>query len=97
MERLLNDLIGHMRTVKVAGIDMIHAGRNRLSQNGDRAINIARRSPHLRAGQLHRAIAHAIQIIEVPGSVKLPPRSICFVILFSSSSLLVPNHSADND
>ena len=61
MERLLDDLIGHMRTVKVAGIDVVHAGRDRLSQNGNRGLHIARRSPHLRAGKLHRAIAHAVQ------------------------------------
>ena len=61
MKRLLDDLIRHMRTVIVAGIDMIHAGRNRLSQNRDRSINIARRSPNLRTGKLHRAIAHAVQ------------------------------------
>ena len=45
MKRLLDDLIGHMRTVIVAGIDMVHAGRNRLSQNSDRGVKITRRSP----------------------------------------------------
>jgi hypothetical protein len=40
---------------------MIHPYRNRLSQDGNRAVNIAWRSPHLRAGKLHGAIAHALQ------------------------------------
>ena len=60
MERLLDDLVGHMRTIKVAGIDMVHAGGDRLSQNGDRSVDIARRSPHLRTGKLHRTVAHAV-------------------------------------
>src|SRR2546426_8999607 len=50
MEHPLNDLIRHMRTVKVAGIDMIHARRNRLTQDTNRSVNITWRSPDLRAG-----------------------------------------------
>jgi hypothetical protein len=60
MKRLLNDLIGHMRTIKVTGIDMVHAFRNRRSQDCNRGVNITRRSPHLWAGKLHRAVAHAV-------------------------------------
>src|SRR4030095_9584039 len=61
MKRLLNDLIGHMGTVKIAGIDMIHASRYRFSKNSNRTVHIAWRSPHLRTGKLHSAIAHAVQ------------------------------------
>src|SRR6202007_2112495 len=43
MQRLLNNLIGDMRTVEIAGIDMVHARRHSLAQNRDRAWNIARR------------------------------------------------------
>ncbi len=60
MERLLYDLIGHMRTVKVAGVDVIHAGLNGLSQYSDCSLDVAGRSPDLRACKLHRAIAHAV-------------------------------------
>ena len=60
MQRLLDDLIGHMRAVKVAGIDVIHAGRDRLSQNSNGGLPIARRAPHLRTGKLHRSIAHTV-------------------------------------
>ena len=45
MERLLDNLIGHVRTVKVAGVDVVHAGRNRLTQHGDRGIQ-SRGGPH---------------------------------------------------
>ena len=86
MERLLDDLIGHMRTVIVAGIDVVYASRNRLSQNCNRSVNITRRSPHLRAGKLHRAIAHAVQGHRGAGEGEAAAElSICFVICFSSS------------
>jgi hypothetical protein len=48
-------------------------------QYGDRSIHIGKRSPYLRADQLHRTVS------EVPRSVTLPPRS--FVIFFSSTLL----------
>src|SRR5580658_7536281 len=60
MESLLDNLIGHMGTVKVAGIDMVYAGCNGLAQNGNRAVNVTRRPKHLRACELHRAIAHTV-------------------------------------
>src|SRR5437879_6708486 len=44
------DLIRHMRTVIVAGINMIHAGRNRLPEDANRSVNITWRSPDLRTG-----------------------------------------------
>jgi hypothetical protein len=60
MKGLLNDLICHMRAIKVAGIDMIHAERYRFTQNSNRTLHIARLSPHLRTGKLHCAVAHAV-------------------------------------
>jgi hypothetical protein len=45
MERLFDDLIGYMRTVEIAGIDVVHARGHRLAENRDRAGNIARRAP----------------------------------------------------
>ena len=61
MKRPFDDLVGDMRTVVVARIDMIDACRNRLSQNSYRTIDIARRSPHRRTGKLHRAIANSLE------------------------------------
>src|SRR2546430_8857782 len=60
MERLPDDLIGHVGTIKVAGIDMVHTGCDRLSQNSDCAVNISRWSPYLRTRKFHRAVAHAV-------------------------------------
>src|SRR6267142_6092505 len=70
MQRLFDDQIGHMRTVVVAGIDMVHAGGNSLSQNSNRTLHITRRSPHLWTGKLHRAIAHAVQSYRGAGKRK---------------------------
>jgi hypothetical protein len=45
MQRLSDDLVGYMRTVEVAGIDVVHARGHSLAQNRDRTGNIARRAP----------------------------------------------------
>ena len=64
MKGLFDQLIGDMRAVEVARVDVIHAAGDGLPQNSERSGNIARRSPHnlvaFLAGKLHRAIAHAV-------------------------------------
>src|ERR1700724_1383011 len=60
MERLLDELIGHMGSVVVAGVDVVYARLYRLSQNSNGGINILRRSPNARAGQWHGAIGDAV-------------------------------------
>ena len=70
MERLLDDLIGDMRTVKIAGIDMVDSCRHSFSQHCDCGVHIARRSPYLGTGKLHRAITHSLQIDRSAGERK---------------------------
>ena len=70
MEGLPNNLIGHMRAVVVAGVDVVHAGGNRFSQNGDRGIHVPRRSEGLGAGKLHGAVAHAVDICGSAGKLE---------------------------
>ena len=60
MKRLLDDLIGDVRTVVVAGVDVVHAGLDRLSQNSNGAFHITGRSKDARAGKLHCTIPHAV-------------------------------------
>ena len=45
MERHLDELIGNVRAVKVAGIDVVHPGCDGLAQNRDRTGNVARWPP----------------------------------------------------
>lgn len=65
VKRLLDELIGYVRTVKVAGIDMVHSGGDDLAQNSDCTGNIARGTPDslvaVLPGKLHDAVAHAVQ------------------------------------
>src|SRR5580692_2534703 len=60
MERLFDQLIGHMRSVVVARVNVVHARLYRLSQNSNGGIHIFRWSPDARASQLHGAVAHAV-------------------------------------
>ena len=61
VQRLTDDLIGDMRAVEVAGVDVIDASGNRLPQYGNCRRTILRRTPYVRTGKLHRSIANAIQ------------------------------------
>src|SRR5258708_35529319 len=64
MQRLINDLIGHMRTVEIDGIDMVHARIDSFAKNRDRTGNIGWRAPNhfvaIPSGQLHRPIADTV-------------------------------------
>ncbi len=61
MERLPDDLIGDVGAIVVAGVDVVDAGGNGFPQNGDGSVSVTRRSPNLRTGELHCAIAHAVE------------------------------------
>src|ERR1700682_4632016 len=65
MQRLSDDLIGYMRTIEIAGVDVVQARRHGLAQKRDRTGNIARRAPHelvaILSGELHRPVTHPIQ------------------------------------
>ena len=55
MERVVNQLIGDMRAVVVAGVDVVHSGCDGLAQNRQRRGTILRRTEHIRARKLHGA------------------------------------------
>src|SRR5215471_11492567 len=75
MKGLFYDLVGHMRAVIVAGVDVIYARSDRLSQYDDRRVNVPWRPVNFGAGKLHRPIAHAVEAGrgagECEGSAKL--------------------------
>src|SRR5215813_835787 len=58
VQRLPDDLVGDVRAVEVGRVDMVHAGRDRLAEDGDGAIKVLGRAPYAGAGQLHRAVAY---------------------------------------
>ena len=60
MQRAPDDLVGHMGTVEVAGVDVVDARRDGFPEQRDRAFHVARRAEDTRAGELHGAVAEAI-------------------------------------
>lgn len=59
MQRLFDDLIRNVWTVKVAGIDVIYPERDGFSQHRNCSLPVARRPEDARARKLHRTVAHA--------------------------------------
>jgi hypothetical protein len=78
MERLVDNLIGHMRTIEVARIDMVHPSINGLSQDSNRTGKIARRSPDFWTRQLHRPVTHAIDNQRTVGKCVVSARVYLF-------------------
>src|SRR3984957_16705775 len=60
MQRLPNDLVGHMRPIKVAGVDVIDAARDRFAQHRDRGSAVLGRPEPARSGELHGAVAKPV-------------------------------------
>jgi hypothetical protein len=61
VECLFNDLVGDVRAVVVAGVDVVDAGRDCFLQDGMGFVHVTRRPIDAWAGELHCAIAHAVQ------------------------------------
>src|ERR1700733_14706810 len=61
MESLLDDLIGHVRSVVVAGINVVYAGLDCIAKNSNGGIDAPWRSPDAGSGELHRTVSHAVQ------------------------------------
>src|SRR5476649_2532858 len=61
VERTLNELIGHMRTVEVTCIEVVHTRLYGFSQNPNCRLWITWWSPHLRPRKLHGTVPHTIQ------------------------------------
>ena len=62
MQRLADNLVGNVRAVEIARVDVVHAAFDRLAQNGDRRVAILWRAEDVGAGELHGAVAHAVQL-----------------------------------
>ena len=49
MQRLADDLVGDVRAIEIAGVDVVDAARHRLAQHRDRGVAILGRAEHARA------------------------------------------------
>src|SRR5690348_13264041 len=57
MQCVADDLVGDVRAVEVAGVDVIDAAGNRLAQHRASGLRIFRWSEHAGPRELHRAVA----------------------------------------
>src|SRR6478736_4168694 len=60
MERLLDELIRHVRAIEITGVDVIHARGECGSEHGERGFDVARGPINPRPRELHRAVPNAI-------------------------------------
>ena len=60
MKRFANKLVGDVRAIKIASVNVIDPARHSRPQHGKRGVAILRRSKHARSGELHGAIAQAV-------------------------------------
>lgn len=61
VDRLLDDLIGDVGTVIVAGLDMVDSQPHRLAHHGKGGLTIPWRAEGRRPGELHGAKARAVE------------------------------------
>src|SRR5439155_7993281 len=61
MQCFFDQLIGDMRPIEVAGVDVIDSEPNDLAQDCDRAVVIFWWPEYMRTSELHGAVAHASQ------------------------------------
>ena len=60
MQRFADDLVGHVRAVEVAGVDVVHPARDGLAQHGERRGAVLGRAEDAGPGELHGAVAEAL-------------------------------------
>src|ERR1700730_13123997 len=80
-----------MWAVVVAGIDMVDARCEGLSQDSNRSVYVSWRPPYFRARKLHRAVTHTDQLDWSAGKCKVTAKFHLFrhcVSPFSRSALL---------
>src|SRR5205085_10946132 len=61
MQRFFDQLIGDMRPIEIAGVDVIDSEPNDLAQDCDGAVVIFWWPEYMWTGELHGAVAHASQ------------------------------------
>ena len=59
MERLFDKLIGYVRAIEVAGIDVVDTEASNLAQDRDRTVVVCWRPEYMWTSQLHGPVPHA--------------------------------------
>jgi hypothetical protein len=59
MQRLFDKLIGYVRAIEVAGVDVGDTEANNLAQDRDCTVVICRRPEYMWTSQLHGTVSHA--------------------------------------
>ena len=59
MQRLFDKLIGYMRAIEVAGVDMGDTELNNLAQDRECTVVVYWRPEYMRTSQLHGTVPHA--------------------------------------
>jgi hypothetical protein len=60
MQSLADDLISDMRTIEVAGVNVIDASGDGFAEHGERGFAILGRAKYARARELHSAVAEPL-------------------------------------
>ena len=76
MQSLADQLIGDVRTVEVAGVDVVDAGRHRLAQHRERRVAVLGRPEHTAPSELHSAVAEAVHDAVAQGEGAGDARSV---------------------
>ena len=56
----MDQSVGDVRAVVVAGVDVVHATRHRLAQHGECRVAILRRAEHAGPCELHGTVAEPL-------------------------------------
>src|SRR6266567_1507804 len=59
MQRLFDKLIGYMRAIEVAGVDVGDTEANNLAQDRDCTVMVCWRPEYMRTSQLHGTVPHS--------------------------------------
>jgi len=79
MKRFFDKLIGYVRAIEVAGIDVIDTELNNLAQDSDCTVVIRWRPEHMWTSQLHGTVPHGVRI-KSSASLNVPPGSVVDVV-----------------
>src|SRR5262249_48122121 len=60
MKCLPNELVGDVRAIVIAGVDVVDALRDHLAKQSKRRVAILRRTEHAWSRQLHRPVTHTV-------------------------------------